>query len=173
MLQRLKKRTDLDTRLLLYKSLIAPHYDYCSTILFLSSITDIERLQKLQNRAIRIVTNAGPREHIIDMLHRCKLMNVKQRIYFNVLCFMYKARRGLLPLYLSTLFKTTAEVQPYDLRRNELLRPPNYRKTATQNSITYKGANEFNKMINYGVSINQSFVSFKRQLESYIYDQIN
>ena len=172
LMQRLKNKTDFDTRLLLYNSLIAPHYDYCSTILFLASVTDIERLQKLQNRAMRIITNANPREHIVELLRQCKLLNVKQRIYFNVLCFMYKARQNELPQYLSSLFKTTAEVQPYDLRGNDLLRPPTYRSTLSQNSIQYKGAIEFNKMLSWGVKLHSESAEFKRQLNNYIVTKI-
>lgn len=168
MLRRLKNRTDFDTRLLLYKSLVAPHYDYCSTILFLASATELERLQKLQNRAMRIIVNAGSRDHIVDLLQRCDLLNVKQRVYFNVLCFMYKMKNGQLPQYLSRLFRTTAEVQPYDLRGNNLLRPPTYLSTSAQNSIEYKGAVEFNKMLQSGVNINCPIEEFRKSLASYV-----
>ena len=122
----------------------------------------------MQNRAIRIITNADAREHIADLLKRCDLLNVKQRVYFNVLCFMYKMKNGQRPQYLSRLYRTTAEVQPYDLRGNNLLRPPMYRSTTAQNSIEYKGAIEFNKMLQYGVNTNCTFEEFKKMVVSYI-----
>ena len=135
LLKRIKKRLDKDTRLLLYKSLIAPHYDYCSTILFLLSDCDIEKLQKLQNRAMRVILDASPREHISDMLNRCELLGVKQRIYFNVLLFMYKIQKGMMPAYLSSMFKTISNVKPYNLRNSNNMRPPHYMTTNAQCSL--------------------------------------
>lgn len=167
MLRRLKKRTDSETRLMLYKTIIMPHYDYCSTILFLTSAQEIDQLQKLKNRAMRIVLNAEPREHIQTMLDKCDLLSVKQRIYFNVLMFMFKIKRNLLPQYLTTLFKRNCDVQPYTLRNNEQFRLPNFRTAQAQTSLTYKGAQVFNTMERV-IDTNCSEDRFKQKLREYV-----
>lgn len=45
----------MNTRVLLYKSLISPHIEYCSTILFNLNQNEICKIQKLQNKAMRII----------------------------------------------------------------------------------------------------------------------
>lgn len=169
MLRRLKNRLDTETRLVLFKSIIAPHYDYCSTILFLATNQEIDQLQKLQNRAMRIILNAGPLEHIKDMLNKCNLLSVKQRIYFNVLKFMFKIKRNLLPEYLTALFQTTSQLQPYQLRNNDHFRPPQYLSQQAQNTLEYKGAIEFNNMLE-SVDIMCSVERFNQNLIVYVKD---
>ena len=43
----------------LYSSILEPHFRYCCSVWGCYSTTDIDQLQKLQNRAARIVTNSS------------------------------------------------------------------------------------------------------------------
>ena len=54
-LSRLARQITMGARISIYKSIIAPHFDYCSSLLFLCNQTAFDRLQKLQNRAMRAV----------------------------------------------------------------------------------------------------------------------
>ncbi|CAG5089184.1 Protein of unknown function [Cotesia congregata] len=40
---------------LIYKSIIAPYIDYCSSIMINYSARDLDKLQNIQNRAMRLV----------------------------------------------------------------------------------------------------------------------
>ena len=40
-----------------YNSIILPHLVYCPSILFLLNTTQMEKLQKFQNRAMRVIFN--------------------------------------------------------------------------------------------------------------------
>lgn len=50
---RLRNELCLSQKLLLYKTIIQPHFIYCATVLFLANKCDISRLQKLQNKCLR------------------------------------------------------------------------------------------------------------------------
>jgi ABC-type transport system substrate-binding protein len=43
------------TKQLIYETIIAPHYEYCLSIFLSANENDITRLQKLQNKAMRII----------------------------------------------------------------------------------------------------------------------
>ena len=43
----------------LYVSIVESHLRYCSSVRGCCSTTDIDRLQRLQNRAVRIITNSA------------------------------------------------------------------------------------------------------------------
>ena len=43
----------------LYTSIVKPHFRYCSTVWGCCGITEIYKLQKLHNRAARIITNSS------------------------------------------------------------------------------------------------------------------
>lgn len=167
-LGRNKNKMNKQTRLLYYNAVIAPHVDYCSSILFLASETQIEKLQKQQNKALRLITNGNRRTHIHTMLNDTKLLDIKQRIYFNVLILMFKASKNLLPEYLCKHLNRVRDLQPYSLRQNNLLRPPSYRTADAQNSFLYKGVQVFNNMMGQPNTSVTTVNQFKNAAEKFV-----
>ena len=58
-LRRLREFAELKTLVAAYKSLVQPHSDYCSHIWGCLGITLQNKLRRLQNRAVRIITMCG------------------------------------------------------------------------------------------------------------------
>ena len=58
-LKRLRDLVDMGTLVTIYKTLIQPHFDYCSQVWGCLGITLQNHLQRLQNRAVRIITKRG------------------------------------------------------------------------------------------------------------------
>ena len=59
MLKRTKAFVAKDTLGVLYNALVQPHFDYCSLV-WTNCTQDLQnKLQKLQNRAARIITNSS------------------------------------------------------------------------------------------------------------------
>ena len=54
-LNRMRNKLCQDEKRLLYKSLVVPHIDYSSAILFMCNQTELKNIQKLQNRAMRSI----------------------------------------------------------------------------------------------------------------------
>lgn len=54
-LARLARNLNIGARMSIYKSVISPHFDYCSSLLYLGDASSFDRLQKLQNRAMRAI----------------------------------------------------------------------------------------------------------------------
>lgn len=77
-LSRLANNLTMGARITTYKKIIAPHFDCCAKLLFLSDQTTFERLQKLQNRAMRAVLKCRELTPISFML---SALYVKQRVY--------------------------------------------------------------------------------------------
>lgn len=172
LLGRLKRKLDLNTKCLLYKALIAPHLDYCSSMLFLNNDTEIRGLQKLQNRALRIILNENRLSHIADMLNRLDLLDVKQRIYFNVIVLFFKIEKGMLPNYLRKNLTTVGDAQPYHLRSNSQYRLPRYRTEKGQNSLFYKGLKLFNEVKNV-IGVTENFNEFKKSVKIYVLENVS
>lgn len=166
-LRRMRPRLDFKTSILLYKSIISPHFDFCSTILFLSNEGQFRSLQLLQNRALRIICKSTRYESIESMLTMTELLDVKQRVYFNVLMFMYKIHKGVLPDYLCLRFQRVRQAQSYELRRGERFRLPALRTSDAQNCLSYKAALQFNDLMGQ-VDIEKPMFDFKRALCDYV-----
>ena len=150
-LRRIRNRLDMKTALLLFDTLIVPHIDFCSSILFMLNEGDLHTLQLIQNRAMRVILKCPRDTSIAYMQQETKQLSVKQRIVHNVLLFMFKATKELLPPYITRQLAYVADVQPYALRSNQCLRLPQLLTNMDQRSFLYRGAQMFNDMVRDGV----------------------
>lgn len=106
----------------------------------------LDRLQKLQNRGMRIILQCHRRTHITDMLAQLSWMSINQRMIFNVLVFVYKIKFNLLPAYLSENIRYVNDVQPYPLRNANDFRLLSFRNQRTENMVMHKGLSIFNSL---------------------------
>lgn len=173
LLGRIKKKTNREARLTFFKTAVTPHFDYCSSIFLLANEGQFHQLQVLMNKALRIIENADRYAHIHDMLEATDLLDVKQRVHYNVLMLIYRAQNELLPLYLCKHFRVLSETQPYKLRNNHHLRPPSYTTGASQNSFIYKGALLYNEMVKktmVDTSVSENI--YRKAIKVYVKDNI-
>ena len=78
-----------------------PLIDYGSNIWGATSNKNVERLNKLQKRAARIILNADYMTPSADMFKSLGWMSVTNRLKYNEVAFTYKAINGLtLLMYL-------------------------------------------------------------------------
>jgi len=84
-------------------SFVTSHIDYCNSLLYGISDYNINRLQRIQNIAARIVTNTRKYDHIIPILQKLHWLPVRQRIHINILLITYKSITDMAPVYLCEL----------------------------------------------------------------------
>ena len=86
----------------IYTSVIQPTVDYAISIWGCTSKQNIYKIQRLQNRAARIIT--GNYDFIntrgIDLVKNLKWMCVSQRRDYFIAILMFKSIHGLAPQYL-------------------------------------------------------------------------
>ena len=75
--------------ILLYKSLILPHKDYCDLVYMTANEHQLNRLQLIQNVASRIILRADNRTSIKEMHGELNLLMIKDRqlIHLSMECF--------------------------------------------------------------------------------------
>lgn len=143
-LGRIRSKVSKACAINIYNTIILPHFNYCSTILFLCNQQQLQRLQILQNRGMRIILKCGIRTHIRDMLNKLKWMNIRNCLTYNALVLIFKLKNNLLPSYMQRHIDYVGGY--YYLRNRGDFRLPLYRKTSTQNSLLYKGTQVFNNL---------------------------
>ena len=92
-----------DVAKLLVHSLIITRLDYCNALLFGVSDELLQKLQRLQNMAARLITRVKRSSHITPSLIRLHWLPIRERILFKVLLLTRRAIRGTEPIYLCDL----------------------------------------------------------------------
>ena len=86
------------TAINIYNGMIKPHFEFGSTIIYTYFTTQqLNRLQKLQNRAIRSIPKCNRYLPIDNMFNYLKWLNIRKRDEIYTLIFIYKIRTGDVP----------------------------------------------------------------------------
>ena len=103
----------------LYRGIVEPHFRYCCSVWGSCAEFRLVKLQKLQNRAARIITNSSydaPAEALITEL---KWPTVRDMIRCETATTVYKSVNSLAPDYLSQLFVRNSDRNIINLRNAE------------------------------------------------------
>ena len=100
----------------LYSSIVETHFRYCCSVWGCCGTTDINQLQKLQNRAARIVTNSSYDAPSRPLIESLGWMTIREHIDQDSRSMVYKSINGLAPQYMSNLFIRNSTCNSRSLR---------------------------------------------------------
>jgi len=69
---------------------LTPRTGYCYSLLYGISDCNINRLQRIQNSAARIMTNTRKYDHITPILQKLHWLPVRKCVHFKILLITYK-----------------------------------------------------------------------------------
>ena len=155
---------DYQTLIKIYLSIIQPHFDYCSQIWGCLGKVLSEKLQKLQNRAFRIITRENYDTRTIDVLNKVGLPNLVTRRKHHLAVLMFKAKHNMLPNCLTELFTTSNEIHNYNTRQSEFnFALPKPKNNFMKKSFAYRGAETWNNL-SADIKSKTSISTFKNSL---------
>ena len=98
-------------------------------------------MQRLQNRAVRIITKRGYDYRSVDILNELELPNLNVRRHNQLCNIMYKVNNNEVPDYLVDLFTKTSSSHGYETRQAEFnFVPPKPNTNFCKKSFSYRGA---------------------------------
>ena len=159
----------LEASATLVRALILSRLDYCNSLLIGITEEQLHRLQKIQNRAARIVTRTKLKSHISPALNRLHWLRVRERIEFKLLTLVYQSVNNSGPSYLQEL--TTPYTPGRSLRSSQqhLLTVPSYKlKTFGSSSFSFAAATLWNPLP-LELKTSPSLPVFKSQLKTHLF----
>ena len=145
----------------IYTSIIQPKINYAISIWGYTTAHNINKVQRLQNRAARILT--GNCDYVntrgIDLVKTLGLMNVSQRRDYFMIMLMFKSIHGLVPNYLCdeiTMQRDIAERTTRSTIDNNV-HVPHITLECCKNAFVYRGPVLWNALpenIKKGESLN-------------------
>ena len=148
-LRRVKPFVNKDSLVSVYNAIVRPHFDYCCEVWDVLGETQSKRLQKLQNRAARVIMGmSNDIDHAIALhalgWEELKLMRQKAKAKL-----MYKILNNMGPESLTNLFTYKSEVTNHKLRGiSSGLYLPQPRTNNMKISFMYDGAHLWNSIPN-------------------------
>ena len=131
----------------LYTSIVEPHFQYCCSVWGCCNSTDILQLQRLQNRAARIVTNSqfdAPSKPLIQSLG---WKTIQELINRQVNLTVFKCLNSIAPKYLCDIFTKNTVNATRSLRNtNTDLSLPLRRSANGQKCFSFRGAKCWNDL---------------------------
>ena len=82
---------------------ISSRIDNCNSLFRGLPVAEIEKLQRVQNAAARLLTGSKRTEHITPTLRNLHWLPVEHRIKFKTALLVYKALNGMSPSYIKEL----------------------------------------------------------------------
>jgi hypothetical protein len=111
---RVRKYVNRNTAEMMVHAFITSRIDIGNSLLYGIPKTQLNRLQRIQNIAARMITYTKPQHHITPVLHDLHWLPVEQRIMFKVALFVHKIIYSSAPAYLTQL------VEVYEPARTDL-----------------------------------------------------
>ena len=159
-LNRVKHLFDRSTLITIINALVFSKLLYCSSVWAGATKKNIERLQKVQNFAARIVTGTRKFEHITPYLKDLRWLPVAMQLEVRDTIMTYKSLNGLT---LRNFFTTRSEIYEGNTRNKDKLHVPLCRTTTGQRSFKYRGTSLWNSLPKEIRNIS-SLDSFKKQI---------
>ena len=128
-----------------YKALVQSHFDYCSSVWDTCDKGLRLRLQRLQNRAARIITRSGYDVRSIDLLRALEWQPLEDRWRNQKVVTMFKVKNDLVPRYLIDHFVPVNECHDYETRGCDVnFKVPKPRTNFLKRSFAYSGVVSWN-----------------------------
>src|SRR6218665_1615079 len=105
-LRRIRPMLDLKTASTIATSIGLVHakLDYCNSLFLNIDVTQINRLQAIQNALAHAVTKTPKHHHITPVLKKLHWLKIPQRIEYKVTSLTYNTLQSSQPSYLRQLF---------------------------------------------------------------------
>ena len=150
---------------MIYNSLAQPYFDYCSFVWDSLGKGLGQKLQRLQNRAARIITESDYNIWSSDILTSLNWPNLETRRTQQFKTFMYKTVNNMVPSYLSGKFTSTSMKHEHSLRgsNHKLFVPRPLTESLKKSSYIARGATLWND-IPVELTRVQSLAEFKSKI---------
>ena len=163
-LKRIRGLIDQETAIKAYQGYIEPYFSYCAPVWDGLGHTLSDRLQKLQNRAARVITRSSYDISSNLLLNQLKWNNLSVNRLKQKAILMYKTLNGQTPQYLHEMF-TSRRCQYPPRNSNGKLFIPKPNTDYLKRSFSYSGAILWNNLPE-SLRLSPSFTAFKSSLES-------
>ena len=149
---------------------VSLHLDYCNALLFGLPKYQFDRLQKVQNNAVRVTFQIAKFDHITPVLFYLHWLPVMFRVQFKLLLFFYKSLHNQSPSYIKDLLSLEPAAN-YALRSSaqSLLSIPKVNCAIFGDRAFAHAAPVLWNSLPLAIRTSSSLAIFKKQLKTFLF----
>ena len=164
----LKYLTDEATSKVVH-AFVTTKLEYCNHLYFGLPKYQVNKMQRVQNTAARLVTRSSKHDHVTPLLQQLHWLPVSYRIVFKILLLVYKARHGLCPGYVSELLQERKSSPALRSSSPGLLATPTSRtKTNGERTFSVSSPKLWNGLPNHFRNVG-TLPLFKKNLKTFLF----
>ena len=152
----------------LVNAFVVSKLDYCNSLLCGLPSKQLDRIQRIQNNAARVVTCSRKYDHITPVLHQLHWLPIRQRINFKLLLTTFKVLHNGSPTYLKTLLTEPPSRSLRSSSGHHLFIPRVKTKAYGERAFCYLAPKLWNSLPNE-IRTMDSVASFKSVLKTYLF----
>ena len=173
---RIASKVTHDLKIQLVHAGVLSIIDNCNAVYGGLSEADLQKLQKIQNCAVRFIfglTGKQKYQSISPYLKKLHFLPVRYRIQYKIALLVFKCLNNIAPHYLSELI-STRDATPYSLRLDNdfylLKQPDPTNLVRTRAAFSVSGPLFWNQLP-HELRSQQELVKFKRLLKTHYFNQ--
>ena len=166
---RIRKYIDKPTAEKVVHALATSKLDYCNALLCGCHKYSLDKLQRMQNMAAKIIAQQPKFSHVSPILKELHWLPISARVEYKIAHVLFKSVSCTAPAYLSDMFQEYVPSVTLRSATKCLLNVPNYRlKTFGGRAISVFGANFWNQLPTMLRHV-ESLEDFKEKLKTYLF----
>ena len=148
----------------MYRGIVEPHLSYCCSVWGCCNESKLDVLQKIQNRAARIVTSSPYDASAAPIIQNLGWLTISNLVRKETATLTYKSLNLLAPDYLRKFFKKCSDDRERFLRSSETdLKIPLLKTINGQKAFSYRSPKLWNGL-QRATNLAPSLKTFKEQL---------
>ena len=163
-----KHLTQKSTETLVH-GLVHSHIDFCNGLFTEIPAYQINKLQRVQNHAARVVLSSSHDQPSAVLLKQLHWLPVKARIMFKVLVMVFRVINGTAPVYLREMFAPTQGRYRLRSQSDIYFHIPRRRTRMADRSFAVVGPKWWNNLPSDLKNID-SEQNFRSRLKTYLFD---
>ena len=151
----------------LYCTLVLPYINYGVVLWGNNNKTSLNRISKLQKRAIRIISKADYRCETLPLFNNLGLLKFSDIVFKDTAIMMYKVANQKVPMRLASMFENLCTIHDHKTRQHDDFYCPKFKTNIKKFSFSVIGCKTWNSLSDELKSC-KSLAIFKRNIKKYI-----
>ena len=158
--KRVKHVLDKDTLTIVVNCLVFSKLFYCSNVWSNTTESNLDKVQKAQNFACRIVSGVKKFYHITSVLRAMQWLPIRQLLYYRNAVMAFNCVTGCTPDSLTDQFIKHSDVSTHTTRNSQKLQIPPLKSATGQRSFYYMTVKIWN-MLDPSLKLSKILQEFK------------